>query len=150
MTGTEIVFVDTNVFVYASDPRDRAKQSLASGWIERLWREGRGCISVQVVSEFYVNLKRKLRVPEDQAWEEALELMAWQPLATDHALLMRARELEERYRASWWDCLLIASAERQGCEVMLTEDLQDGQVYGSVTVRSPFALEVREPEAAWT
>jgi len=58
---TAPVFVDTNVFVYASDNRETVKQPLAEEWLERLWREQSGRTSVQVLNECYWNLTRKIR-----------------------------------------------------------------------------------------
>ena len=46
--------------------------------------------------------------------------------------------------------MVVAAAQLQGCALLLTEDLQDGAVYGGVTVRSPFTLDVREPAPAYT
>jgi len=76
---TAPVFVDTNVLVYARDPRDAAKQARAADWIEHLWRERTGRTSLQVLSEYYVCLTRKLspRVASDEAWDDAKALFAW-------------------------------------------------------------------------
>ena len=60
-----------------------------------------------------------------------------------------AREAEQRWRLSWWDSLIVAAAQMQGCSVLLTEDLHDGTAFGNLVVRSPFTLEVREPAAAY-
>ena len=64
-------------------------------------------------------------------------------------LFRRAREIEQRWRLSWWDSMVVAAAQLQGCALLLTEDLQDGAAYGGVTVRSPFTLDVREPIPAY-
>ena len=60
----------------------------------------------------------------------------------DEALLRRAREIELRFKISWWDSMIVAAAQLQDCVLLLTEDLQDGAAYGSVTARSPFTLQV--------
>src|SRR5216117_2031113 len=52
MTGP--CFVGAEVFVYARDPRDAAKQSRALHWIAHLWQERLGRTSVQALSEYYV------------------------------------------------------------------------------------------------
>ena len=54
-----------------------------------------------------------------------------------------AWDVQDRYGYSWWDSLLVAAALQAGCRYLLTEDLQDGQVIGSMTIISPF---VQEPE----
>lgn len=144
---TALVFVDSNVLVYARDPRDAAKQSRAAYWISHLWSERLGRASAQVLSEYYVTVTRKLRprVTSEDAWDDVKSFLAWRPQAIDEALLQRARELEQRYRLSWWDSMVVAAAQLQDCALLLTEDLQDGAVFGTVTIRSPFTLAVEEP-----
>ena len=148
---TAPVFVDANVFVYARDPRDAAKQARAADWLAHLWRERTGRTSAQVISEYYVTVTRKLapRIAPAEAWDYANALFAWRPQPIDEALLARAREVETRYRLGWWDSMVVAAAQLQGCALLLTEDLQDGAVLGGVTVRSPFKAEVGQPAAIY-
>lgn len=143
---TAAVFVDANVLLYWRDADQPAKQRLAAAWLERLWREGAARTSMQVLSEYYVNVTRKLRpgLSPDAAWEDVKMFLAWNPLAVDRAVLEDAHEVERRYRLHWWDCQIVAAARLQGCSILLSEDLQDGAAYGDVTVRSPFTLAVSE------
>lgn len=149
MTGP--CFVDANVFVYSRDPADGSKQALAQQWIERLWREGLGRTSTQALSEFYVIATRRLSHPlsRDEAWADAESFLAWEPLPIDAGVLRGARQIEARFKLSWWDSLIVAAAQVQHCVLLLTEDLQDGAVYGSVTVRDPFRLTVEEAVAQY-
>jgi predicted nucleic acid-binding protein len=149
MTGP--VFVDTNVLVYVRDAADRDKQSRATAWHEYLWSERLGRTSLQVLSEFYVNLKRRAgpSLSAQDAWAVATRYLAWGPHPVDETLIHRAREIEQRWRLSWWDSMVVAAAQLQDCALLLTEDLQDGAVFGAVTVRSPFTLAVGEPVAAY-
>jgi predicted nucleic acid-binding protein len=147
MTGP--CFVDANVFVYARDPRDPRKQERAAQWIDLLWRERSGRTSVQAVSEYYAVATRKLRFPADRAWEYAERYFAWNPLPVDEVLLRRTQQVEQRFRLSWWDAMIVAAAQLQGCVLLLTEDLQDGAAFGGVTARSPFTLSVGEPAAEY-
>jgi predicted nucleic acid-binding protein len=148
---TAPVFVDTNVFLYARDAGEPAKQPRAAAWLEYLWRERIGRTSAQVLSEYYVNATRKLTpgLPAEEAWDDVLALLTWHPQPVDEALLRRGREVEVRYRLGWWDSLVVAAAQLQGCAVLLTEDLQDGGVFGGVAVRSPFTLGLEEARAAY-
>ena len=75
--------------------------------------------------------------------------LSWNPREIDEEVFLRARENEQRYRISWWDSLVVAAAQLQDCALLLTEDLQDGAVLGSVTVRSPFTLEIGEAGAQY-
>jgi predicted nucleic acid-binding protein len=148
---TALVFVDTNVFVYARDANEPMKQPLAAHWLERLWSEGTGRTSVQVVNEYYWNLTHKIRpalLPDD-AWVRVRRLFNWNPLPVDTELAARAHEIERRWRLSWWDSLIVAAAQGQNCSLLLTEDLQDRAVYGGVTLRNPFTLGVSEGMAEY-
>ena len=147
MTGP--CFVDANVFVYAGDRRVPSKQRRAIEWLDLLWREQSGRTSTQALNEAYVVLKRvsEARACEQDAWASVRKYFVWNPASVDVGLMRLAREIEARHRISWWDSLIVAAAQSQDCTLLLTEDLQDGGVYGPVTVRSPFTLEVREPAA---
>jgi predicted nucleic acid-binding protein len=147
MTGP--CFVDANVFVYTRDARDARKQERAVQWIDLLWRDRLGRTSVQAISEFYAVSTRKLGIAPEPAWRHAERYFAWNPRPVDEALLRRAREIELRYRISWWDGMIVAAAQLQDCVLLLTDDLQDGAAYGSVTARSPFPLQVSEAAAAY-
>jgi predicted nucleic acid-binding protein len=149
---TALVFVDTNVLLYARDPRDRTKQTVASDWLKLLWREERGRTSTQVLSEYYDTVTRGLRskVSPEDAWEDVQIYMAtWKPQVIDVDVLRGARDLEVRYRLSWRDCLVVAAAQAQHCVLLLSEDLQDGADYGGVVVRSPFTLRIAEESGAY-
>lgn len=147
MTGP--CFVDANVFVYAQDGRDARKHRHVEAWLDELWRAQLGRTSTQALSEFYVVATRKLKVAPEVAWGEAERYFAWNPHPVDEALLRRARDLEHRFRLSWWDAMIVAAAQLQGCALLLTEDLQDGAAFGGVTVRSPFTLSIGEPAAQY-
>lgn len=147
MTGT--VFVDANVFLYAMDEGDPAKMPRAHAWIDSLWKDGLGRTSIQVLSEYYVNLKRMAgaSLSPEESWRRVARFLLWNPQPVDGSLFLRAREVEQRWRLSWWDSMVVGAAQLQGCALLLTEDLQDGANYGGVMVRSPFTLSAREPLA---
>jgi predicted nucleic acid-binding protein len=148
---TAPVFVDTNILVYARDPRDSVKKAKATEWLQHLWGEQRGRTSVHVLGEFYAVVTRKLKtpVPREDAWDDVQHFMAWNPQPTDSRLLTRAYEIERRYLLNWWDCLVVAAAQAQECVLLLTEDLHNGADYGGVTVRNPFTLGVAEAASTY-
>lgn len=147
---TAPVFVDADVLLYARDAGEPVKQPRAKAWLEYLWREASGRTSMQVLSEYYVNLKRTgSAVSAEDAWEDTRMYLAWHPREIDEDAFLRAREIEQRFRLSWWDSLIVAAAQLEDCAVLLTEDLQDGAVLGTVTVRSPFTFAIGEPAASY-
>lgn len=141
--SAEPCFVDTNVLVYARDASEPVKQPRARAWLDALWSARTGRISAQVLSEFYVTVTRKLDpgMTPDAARADVRDLAAWHPAPIDPATLERAFELEDRFQLSWWDALIVASAQLQGCRVLLSEDLQRGQRFDDVEVVDPFATE---------
>ena len=143
---TAVVFVDTNIWLYARDTTDSRKHSVAREALAQLWENGAGRTSMQVVSEYYVNVTRRLSRPLslEDAWEDVGTMLAWNPQPIDLAVMQHAREVERRFRLSWWDCLIAGAAQVQGCAVLLTEDLQDGMIMSDLRVQNPFASAVSD------
>ncbi len=148
---TEYTFVDSNILVYARDLDQGLKQQTALRCVTVLWRERTGRTSVQVLSEYYVTLTRKLKpgVKAEDAWDDVQALMSWEPQPIDVEVLQRARDIERRYRTSWWDATIVAAAQAQSCTVLLSEDFQDGMTFGQLAVRNPFASSVEERRAQY-
>jgi len=138
MSAANLVFVDTNVFLYSIAPDEAVKYALARQWLASLWDSASGRVSWQVINEFYSNAVKKARVPRIQARASADELVLWMPVDMSRGLVERAWHWEDKAHLSWWDALIIAAAERAECRWLLTEDLQHGQRFGSVHVVSPF------------
>jgi predicted nucleic acid-binding protein len=139
-----LVFVDSNVFLYALDRADAEKQQAAESWRADLWRSRRGRISFQVLGEFYVNALRIRPAAREEARSEVCDLMTWNPVMTDAALLERGWKIQDLYRLSYWDALIVAAAKVAHCQYLLTEDLQAGQTLDGVEVVNPF---LRSPES---
>lgn len=133
------VFVDTNVLLYVEDGADPTKQRLATDWMRALWLRRLGRISNQVLNEFYVNaLRLKTPMPQGDARAEVRRYQRWQPWLIDHATVETAWSVQSRFRVSYWDALIVASAQALGCRYLLTEDLQHRQVMDSVQIVNPF------------
>lgn len=149
---TDAVFVDTNVLVYAHDTTEPEKQAIAETWVTQLWQEHTGRTSLQVLNELYVTLTRKIsrKIPADDAWRSVQQLFAWNPQATNPQMMSCAREIETRYRLSWWDSLIVAAAQLQDCTTLLTEDLKHGMDFDGVRVRNPFRPGVAEGVAGYS
>jgi len=134
-------FVDTNVFVYAHDPRGGAKSMQARTLIGQLWLEKRGVLSTQVLQEFCVNVRRKFLHPmsSEEFGELLRDYMKWQTVVNTAESIERALEVERRYQLSFWDAMIVQAAASAGCEVLYSEDLSHGQEYHGVLVVNPFA-----------
>jgi len=135
---TAPVFVDTNVFLYALDAADKAKQKAARDWRAALWQTRLGRISYQVLAEFYVNALRLKPSAGDDARAEVRDLLAWNPLVVDAAVVELGWRFQDRYQLAFWDSLILAAAKLLACGYLLTEDLQTGQILDGIEVVNPF------------
>ena len=142
MPNASIVFVDTNVLLYAEDGAHAGKQAQAFNWLKALWLRRCGRLSVQVLNEFYVNATRKLKpaMPPGDARAEVRRYQRWHPWPNDHATVEAAWSVESRFRLSYWDALMIAAAQQQGCTLLLTEDLQHDQQIDGLRIINPFVV----------
>jgi predicted nucleic acid-binding protein len=138
--GGERRFVDTNLFVYAHDESAGRKREVARVLISELWESRSGCASVQVLQELFVNLTRKVPKPLSLREAAALieDLSAWRVHAPGVRDVLYAIELHERTGASFWDAMILISANSLGCRVLYSEDLSAGQSYDGVLVVNPF------------
>ena len=138
MSGDK-TFVDTNVFVYAIDRHAGAKQKRAQELLAQLGSSI--VLSSQVLQEFYVTVTRKLAkpLPPDEAERRVHELSGLDVLLIDVPIIRAAITLSRHHRLSFWDALVIGSAHARGCARLVSEDLQDGRVFGDVRIENPFA-----------
>lgn len=136
----EVEFVDANVLVYAFDASAGARHTVARTLIDRLWSTGGGCLSVQVLQEFFVTVTKKVPKPLsiDEASDRIRDFSAWQVFAPDADDVLGAIQLQKKARIGFWDAMIVRAAEQAGCAVLWTEDLADGQTIQGVTIRNPF------------
>ena len=135
-----LVFVDTNVLLYAADTADEEKHRAAAAWRLELWKSRRGRVSYQVLQEFYVQAVRKSPESADAAEAEVRDLFAWDPVVVDYSVVEAAWRLRKRFSLSFWDALIVGAAQAAGCRHLLTEDLSHGQDLDGVRVVSPFRM----------
>ena len=133
-------FVDTSVLVYAFDASAGAKQAGAQRLVERLWTTGTGCLSVQVLQEFFVIVTRKVAEPLsiDDAASRVREFATWKIFVPTVEDVLAAIALHQQAQLSFWDAMVVEAATQSGCHVLWTEDLNDGQLLRGVRVRNPF------------
>ena len=136
----DLQFVDTNILIYAHDHSAGSKHIRARDLIRALWQSGEGCLSIQVLQEFYVNITHKVAKPlkADVAAQIIADLSVWHVHRPGVEDVLDAIRLQDRYQTSFWDAMIIVSAIQLGCQTIWSEDLSTGQVYDTVTVTSPF------------
>ena len=136
-------FVDANVLVYAHDASAGKKKLAAERLVASLWDRGGGCLSVQVLQEFFVTVTRKVADPlsPDEAADRIRNFRAWTVFVPRLDDVLSAIALHEQWRVSFWDAMIVHAAAELGCDVLWTEDLQDGQVVQGVRIRNPFSTQ---------
>ena len=132
-------FVDTNILIYAHDESAGSKHTRALRLINELWDSALGVLSVQVLQEMSVNLRRKATRPKsfDQVRALIQDYAAWEIVPTNPQSVLKAMDIEARFRISFWDALILGAAEDAGAAILYSEDLSAGQRYGSVLVVNP-------------
>ena len=133
-------FIDTNIIIYAYDVTAGNKHETARIIITDLWDSGLGVISTQVLQEFFVNVVQKIPKPIDkqQAKEIVRDFLKWHVVVNTGDSIIDAIDICLRFEYSFWDSMIIEAAIKGGATVLISEDLQDGQVVSGVTIKNPF------------
>ena len=133
-------FVDTNILVYAHDLDSGMKHEIAKEVVFRLWRSKLGVLSTQVLKEFYVTLTRTIPRPLDRPTARRIvkRYFYWKVVINDPEVIIQASEIEETYKISFWDALIVSAAFSQGAATILTEDLNHGQHLEGILIENPF------------
>jgi predicted nucleic acid-binding protein len=134
-------FVDTNILVYAHDRSAGVKRERAQAFLLQLWDSGRGVLSTQVLQELCINLRRKAGnpMPVEEVRKLIREYSTWEVVTNTPESVLRALEIETRYRTSFWDALILQAAEDAGASILYSEDLAAGQHYGAIQVVNPLS-----------
>ena len=133
-----MTFLDTNILVYLIDARDAAKQACARSIIAEALGNPQYLISGQVLNEFANVAMKKLALTEDETLAYITEFRGIRTVETRSCLTDRALEIKKEHGLQFYDSLVLATAETCGCDELLTEDLNEGQVYAGVRAVNPF------------
>ncbi|GBL10600.1 tRNA(fMet)-specific endonuclease VapC [Microcystis aeruginosa Sj] len=130
------VFFDTNVLIYGYSEDEPDKRQRAIDCV----RSGEAWISTQVLNETINVLKRKFSLSYSQIRDAVQELSEGFPIVLVSVnTIEMALNLAERYQYSYFDSLILASALEAGCQILYSEDLQDGQrIENQLTIVNPF------------
>ena len=131
-------FLDTNVLLYRYSDQDIDKRRIAANLLE----SGRAIASAQVLNEFCNVTRRKFPTSYTKIESTLTEIQGLLPIMPlDVIDTMSAVRISSRYQYSFYDSLILASAERHGCRLVLSEDMQSGQTLDSgVRIWNPFSI----------
>jgi predicted nucleic acid-binding protein len=131
-------FFDTNVLVYADDDDALSKQRLARDLVYEHRRGGTGVVSLQVLQEYFVTVTRKLKLDPPTARRKVELLCEFDVAAPQVADILAAIDLHRLHGFSFWDALVLRTAQQSGCRVLLSEDFQEGREIDGIQVVNPF------------
>ncbi len=131
-------FFDTNVLVYADDDDAPSKQRLARDLVYEHRRGGTGVVSLQVLQEYLVTVTRKLKLDPRTARRKVELLSEFDVAAPQVADILAAIDLHRLHGFSFWDALVLRTAQQSGCRVLLSEDFQEGREIDGIQVVNPF------------
>jgi len=131
-------FFDTNVFLYAAAANlpavDRHKRPIAFDLVSG----DPFSVSGQVLAEFYTRIVGKFAATPEHASAWIERMAEYNCVPVDQAIVEEGISYSRRYKISYWDGAIIAAAHQAGSATLYSEDLNDGQRYGEVTVVNPF------------
>jgi predicted nucleic acid-binding protein len=138
------ILIDTNILIYASDPRDPAKQDQAIRLLQYLEMNSRGCLSVQCLAEF-INVTTRTIHPlytRAEAFVQVEHLArTYRVFDLTPLIVMEAARAVRDFSLAYFDAQIWASARLNQVAIVFSEDFQDGQVLEGVRFVNPFAAD---------
>lgn len=137
MSGVK-AFLDTNILIYLYSDSDSAKKEQVIQAINQYER----FVSTQVINEFCNVCIRKLKLPIASVLDAVHEITsACNILIVDDGIARAALVYCDKYRYSFYDSLILASALDGGCRYLLSEDMADGQIIENrLIIKSIFSV----------
>lgn len=133
------VFFDTNILVYSVDERTPEKKVIASNLLNEASRSKNGIISTQSLQEFYNAAVKKLNLSK-QAAKEYVDFFSKQFPVKEISipLIIKAIDISIKNGLSFWDSLILSTANDTGCILVYSEDMNSGQMICGTKVLNPF------------
>lgn len=132
--------IDTNILIYSIDRRDPSKHRIGSSITETCLDNG--CVvALQAINEFFRAVTRKGLLPDVEAIRFVHGVLgAMHVVAPNEGDLVHAMTAHRRYKIRFFDALLLATVQRAGCTILLSEDMQHEGIYDGIQVINPFKI----------
>ncbi|QQZ28077.1 PIN domain-containing protein [Thiothrix subterranea] len=133
-------FFDTNVLVYAFDKNEPEKQAIAKRLIGQFGGDGQFIVSTQVLQELYVTLSKmgKQALPAEEVEEIVNDFAEYPLVQVDKMIIASAMKRHQSKAFSFWDSLIVEAALQANCQILFSEDMQDGREIGQLVIQNPF------------
>ena len=134
-------FLDTNIIIYSFDSENKAKQTIARNLIAQGLGNQSTCISYQVIQEFLNVALKKFKIPLSPSDAQKYITITLAPLCevfSSIPLYHKAIDIQERWKFSFYDSLIIAAALSSNCTILYSEDMQHKQKIEDIIIINPF------------
>ena len=131
-------FIDTNVLVYAEASDEAAKRHAALELLKRLYEDGNGVISTQVLQEFCNVSLKKLKLPAQHVRAQLDCYEQFEIVQITPAIIRAGLDLHQTRSLAFYDAIVLASAQTAGCHTLLSKDFNTGENIGGVQMVNPF------------
>ena len=132
-------FIDTNVLIYAEARDAPAKQRAALDLLRQLFEDATGVLSTQVLQEYCNVALKKLKLPAHHVRAQLDVFEQYEVMQITPAIIRIGLDLHQTRKLAFFDAMIVASAQTAGCAVLLSEDLNTGEIMAGVRMVNPFA-----------
>ncbi len=140
MTGK--YFLHSNFFVYLFSENEPAKRHRCREILQKAEAKVHFVVSTQVMKEFAAVMIGKFKMAPLVVKNIIDDLSEFEVIITDTYLIKEAIDIHLLHQLSFWDSLIVSAAKNANCSMVLTEDMDDGQVIEGVTIQNPFTFQV--------
>jgi len=132
-------FIDTNIFIYSINGDEKDKLVSSKQLIKEAIKSELGIISFQVVQEFINTSKRKFQFSVEQTREFCKTFLfpLWEIYPT-RDFYLKSLDVQNQFRYSFYDSLIIAAALEANCKILYSEDLHHNHKIENLTILNPF------------
>ena len=118
------VFLDSNIFIYVYSDSEQTKSAICKNAICK----NICCTSTQALNELSNVCIKKWNI-DIKSIENAIDeiCLACEITHINENIIKKGLYLHNKYKYSYYDCLMLASALESGCVKIFTEDMQHGQ-----------------------
>ena len=130
------VFLDSNIFIYMYDSIQKEKREISLSLVD-----SNNCVtSTQAINEISSVLTKKIKKPVSEVLKVLEDIyLICDVKQLQKSTVFNALNFVDRYGFSYYDCLMLASAVENNCDIVYSEDMQDGQrIENKLTIINPF------------
>jgi predicted nucleic acid-binding protein len=131
-------FIDTNILIYAEASDEPVKQQAALALLKQIYENASGVLSTQVLQEYCNVALKKLKLPAAHIRAQLDLYEQFEIVQVTPALIRAGLDLHQTRSVSFYDAIVLVSAQTAGCSELFSEDLNTGEMMGGVRIINPF------------